>query len=469
MPTATFYTTAKRSNSTKQPSGGVAISVLLKDGCDFLAPVFRLEYASTPNWTMASFEGRIYFITGVTSYRNNIWDVAAVVDVLATYKTAIGATSAYVIFANTTNLQIIDPRLPIKTAPIVDYRNANVPHLSTVGTYLLSVVGAANGAGATRGPRTYALSAGALANVLQRMQSYISDLGSADTDTFQAILTIGRQLSGAGSIMENIRGCTWVPWDVPAMGGVTLEKIWLGLFDCSYDSAQTGIEVAGYAVETPVTVETVSVAIPWAFNDWRRNSPYTQVYLYIPFIGLMQLSSENLAAASALDLIIAVNRLTGNINVQVKAGGEFIGTYSGSTGIGIPVGSGGAPSIFAAVGEISRGASMAAGLVNPGAGAVLGAVANASHIAPNTISAGNLSGGAGIGLDLVVSCYTVSHDTSAPPDTLAPAVGVPVNAVHTLSDFAGFIQCQGASISVDATDTEREQINGYLNGGFFYE
>lgn len=464
--TATFYTYSKRENSTAVPTGGTAVAVNLKADTSLLTPTLLLQWGSRPGWSMFLFEGRYYFVTNISSPRNGQWEVSGRVDVLATYKAQIGSTAAYIVYANGGNVEIIDTRLPIKTTPVVDYRNANVPGLSQSGAYLLTVVGASDTAGGTQGARTYALSAGALGNVLGSVRQYISDIGAQDTSSMEAILSIGRQLVGAGAVTENIRGCTWVPWDVVSMGDVTNEKIWLGLFDCSTGRV---VDVAGYAIDVPVKSVTLSVTIPWQAADWRRNSPYHQVYLYIPFVGLVPVSSENLAAASALDLVIAVNRLTGNINVQVKAGGELIGTYSAATGIGIPVGAAGAPAELAAVGALAQGASLVAGMAHAEAGNILGTMAAASHIAPNTICAGNLSGGAGIGLDQVVSCYTVFHDVSDDPANLGPVIGVPYNLVAAISSISGFVQTAQASVAIAGTDQERQQINTLLNGGIFYE
>lgn len=115
MATATFYTTAKRHNSTLIPSGGTDLSVSLKNGCDLLAPTFYLDYNQVPTWSMMRFAGRYYFITGITSLRQDYWQIDAEVDVLATYKAQIRATRPFVLYADINNTEIIDNRLATKT------------------------------------------------------------------------------------------------------------------------------------------------------------------------------------------------------------------------------------------------------------------------------------------------------------------------------------------------------------------
>ena len=459
MANATFYKISKRHNSTLQPSGsGTVIDVQLKNGSDIIAPVFLLSLASLPDYSMMVFEGRTYFITGISSVRDNLWEISAEVDVLATYKTNILATTAFIEYSTNGNTNIIDSRLAITTPKLFDYVDTPLSDfVSTTGTYLLTVCGAAPAGGqgtthtpGTQGSRTYALSAGTLANVFASAKDYIDNIGSADTDTFGAVKSLARNLVGIGDINSTIKGCTWVPWNISAMGDVTLDWIWLGIFD-------TGL--SGYSIDVPIKNYETSISIPWHFTDWRRNSPYTQIYLYIPFVGLVQLSSENLIGESVVYVRVAINRINGNCNFEVRAGNQIIGTYSASTGVGIPVGASGLSGETAAIGAIAHVGSMALG---GAAGAVAGAVAQISQIAPNTITAGNLSGGASAGLDLNLRCYTVSHGVSG------TALGVPVFNMNVIPN-SGYVKTRDASVSGSMTDTERSRINMLLDGGVYIE
>lgn len=461
MATATFYTTAKRHNSTLIPTAGTDYDVVLKNGSDLITPTFYMNLNRVPNWSMMQFEGRYYFITGITSLRHDYWQIDADVDVLATYKTNITRSTQFVVYANTSNTEIIDSRIPIKTTKTV---SAVVTPLSdfcdSTGTYLLTVSGAGSDANDTNGPTTYALTRGALNAVMSSVKNYVDNLGSADTESFEAILTIGRQLVGCGHITENILGCTWIPWNVVAMGDVGMEDIYLGVFETTK---------SGFCVHEPIKTYTTTISIPWQTNDWRRNSPYTQVYLYIPFVGLIHLSSENLINETELSVTVSINRINGNCNFMVSAGDQIIGTYSAATGVGIPVGASGISGETASIGALAHGAAMIAGMAGQSllaAGA--GAVAGVSHIAPNSITAGNLSGGAASGLSLNLRCYTVLHDTVVAPSNLSATVGVPVNRATTLS-YTGFVQTQNASVSGSMTDTERARINSLLDGGIYIE
>ena len=47
--------------------------------------------------------------------------------------------------------------------------------------------------------------------------------------------------------------------------------------------------------------------------------------------------------------------------------------------------------------------------------------------------------------------------------------GRPVALTHAISNHSGYVQCDGASVSITGDAWERDQINSYLNSGFFYE
>lgn len=64
---------------------------------------------------MMQFAGRYYFITGITSLRQDYWQIDAEVDVLATYKSDIQATTAFILYDAAANSELVDTRLAVQT------------------------------------------------------------------------------------------------------------------------------------------------------------------------------------------------------------------------------------------------------------------------------------------------------------------------------------------------------------------
>ena len=449
MATAIFYTASKRENSTLAPSGaGVSLDVLIKDTTSFLNPVFRISYSSRPAFSMCSFEGRYYFVDDIISVHNNLWDIVCRVDALATWKSAIQATTAFVLYDETANTDIVDGRLPIETDENVSINNVTYfsPYYSATGCYLLTAVN-------RDGCFTYTMSEGELTQFLTGLINFINGHITGAT-VEDAVTEVGKMLVGSGNVMDNIKGLCWVPFNSSDLGSVS-RILAVGL----YDNNDTCTYVTGLANIS----WTQRINIPWQTTGWRRTQPYTQVYVYIPYIGTVMIPAGNITQETSLDVRFSVNKRNGAMGVDIygTASGERVYTGSGSTAVSIPIGA----SALNAGAMVTGGIAVAANLLT---GNVLGAAANAfNSIQSNPQSAGGIAGGAGSGLTQDLICFTVFHDVSDNP--AAMALGTPAFATKSLSTLSGYIQCQGASVSGAMTAQERTIINNYLNGGFYLE
>lgn len=453
MANATFYRTSKRHNSTLQPSGsGTDIDVQLKNGSDIIAPVFLLSLASLPDYSMMVFEGRTYFITGISSVRDNLWEISAEVDVLATYKSNILATSAFVIYDAAANTELVDSRLPIVTTPTIGTNSARFsPYYAALGTFIFTAIN-------TDGCKSYCMSGNQLRSVMSNLQQWIAGEITIPGDIIDAVIEVGQFLVGSGNIMNNIKGVTWVPFDYSSfLSGAETVKIGL------YDNSPVSVGTIGTGFQTFSWTQRID--IPWEFTDWRRNSPYTQIYAYIPYVGCISIPPCNAINDSSLDFEFSVNKLTGALAVEVHGAtsGETFYVGSGTTGCSIPIGISGFNAATAVAGAFQAASSIIAG-------DFVGAAKNAYNgIQGNAQSAGAIAGGAGAGLNQNIIVKTISHNTNVEPNTVGAAIGTPTMANHSLSGKTGYVQTQQFSVSGSMTDTERSRINMLLDGGIFIE
>ena len=511
MATATFYTTAKRHNSTLVPTSGTDQTVYLKDGSDLLTPTFKINNSGVPAWTMMLFEGRYYFITGIRSVRQDLWEIDAAVDVLATYKSIITGSTQYVEYENTTNAQIVDDRIPVKTTASYSKNYVTIDPALMTGQWRCAVTAAGND-----GTATYLLTP---AQVRQLVNStdldnwfnslwsdVMNDMNDADSDISlavasgtninvdaQAVTTevdglsvIGRGVASVISLtaqavcsymktvltslakafrkiistpsaMDCIKSACWIPWEVAGDGST--RYIYLGEF-------KTGVQAA--PVVNPIIHNQVTVPIPWQATDWRRNSPYHQIYLYLPFMGDVELSPSDLIGESNLKVYWSLNIVNGSMNYRVATATNdtTIGVYSCSCGVPYPIGASNVTpgTWFNAIGGA---AAAIAGSQTLGAAAL--AYASLSSIRPSVSCVGGGGGGAGSGLDLRIIIHSVYHDTVVAPSNLAQSVGVPVCQRKALSAVTGYVKTKLASVAGSMTDTERELINNLLDGGIFIQ
>ena len=510
MATAYTYSTAKRHNSTLVPTGGSSITVNLKGGSDLLTPTFLINQAAVPSWSMMSFEGRYYFVTGVRNIRNDLWEVDAKVDVLATYKSNIQAMSAFCLYDTATNSEIIDNRLAAKTTATFSQNYYTVAPALMTGqwkvavtvtgddstcTYLLTPAqvkalcnstdfnnwfnslwasitsedSVITGNQTTDINKSTAFEAEAAAittevqglSVVGKAMSLAARAGSqiiADCirNSIQALAKLFRQLIATPSAASCIRSATMIPFDT--VGDGVMQNIFLGEYD-------TGIQAL--PVINPIQTGSVVVTIPWQATDWRRNAPYHQIYIYLPFVGTIQLSPSDLIGCSTITVYWSVNVISGSMSYQMVTNKSTeLGTYSANIGIAIPIGA-------SNITQMPDFGSMAAGITAAAAGNAVGvaiSVASASinAIRPTISGTGGGGGGAASGLSRQINIMSVFHDTNTSPTNPSAVLGTPALRSRTLA-FTGYVQTQGASVSGSMTDTERNEINMLLDGGIFIE
>lgn len=464
---------SKRKNSTKQPTGGTDVTCVLKDPCGILAPVFEVSasYAGT-NYVYVASWSRYYFVTDVEYVTNDIILLHCAVDVLASYKSSIASTSAFIQYATGGSDAIIDTRIPMKSGLVAATpTTASFPWTvdPSNGRYLLTVM-------SKTGVKTYNMNYVKLVSLLSDLDNWTDDIfnniptpGSNVWDALnyqsKVVYAIGKQIMSFRDASGCLVNCVWIPIDYQS--GVS-DRVYLGNYDTGQNSDYMNNEII---------TANVQLNIPWVYSDWRNNSPYCQMYLYIPFVGNISIDPSLCIGQSNLNLKFGFSRCTGDCSVQVKAGtGITIGTYAVNIAAKYPVGSMQADPIkqVAGVGAAAGGvASTVAGIVTGNAPAIIGGVtalaASPAQFNPHPTVIGGMGGGSGAGLDSDIRLVLLYHDTAEAPGSSNATLGKPVMSTHAISTYSGYIQATCASVPITGTDEEKTQVNAYVNGGFFYE
>ena len=482
MATVKFGTFSKRRNSTKQPTTELSDqrTVYLKEACSQDNPVFICT-GNNFNYNYCEWNSKYYFINEIVSLRNNEIEIHCVLDVLATYKTNILALTAYVMYDSTSNTEIPDNRIPIKTTASVQASTASCPLVPDSGTYILSLTGSNNTTG------IYKVTASELASLIDDV-AYINnnlfdypappqwetyntntDISSVGANIAAAAENLRMnfeyirdclkytvsQFFGSGNCSENIRQCLFIPFNRGTTYGVN--DIYLGTF-------KTQQQLPKLATDT--IYDSATVSIPWQASDYRRRSPYTDVYLYIPYIGMVKLSSENLIGQSSVTVGYALSLRDGSLIATVSSGSQIIGQYSGNVGVSVPVG-------ISNINLPKAAQSVLTGVVAAASkswGALgMSAINLADSVTPNFSCIGGLDGLASIATNQNITCYTVFHDTVAAPNTALQDIGSPTMSPKALSALTGYCQCVDAHVEAPATAEELDTIDSFLNSGFFIE
>lgn len=485
MPTVSFGTFAKRRNSTKQPASlPDQRTVKLKESTSYDAPTFIIT-GDVFNYNYAQWGNRYYFITDVRSLHNNLSEIDCVLDVLATYKSDILASTQFVCYSShRSSIWLPDTRLPSLSLSHVSENHAAISVFSPIGSYVLSVNG-------KNGCELYHVSLNDISDLLDNITQWRSDaedefvdgLTSPGGDIVVATENLYTVLARAGAFGNAyseapscIRSCIWIPFnssvfDVTSAG----KRIYLGQFD-------TGVDAD--AISSQPYTDFVTIPIPWHYSDWRR-STNEQLYLYLPLVGNVAISADNLTHASQITIAYSITPTDGCIAYEVVAGSEVIGTYGATCCANYPIGI----SQQASAGDIinsliSGGEKMISMGVNSSvsplssasaaAGAGFEVMATAYNVtnkmySNNNSSIGGIGGGVGSGLDLAPSLQDVYRETVTSPDAIASTMGYPTMQSMSLASLTGFCQCANAHVEAAAMSRELDIIDAYLNSGFYIE
>lgn len=462
---------SKRENSTLIPTatelqGGTSVQISLKGGCDILNPTFVLNSSNIPagnNYAYLPAFNRYYFITGIASVRENLVEITARVDVLASWKDAILAGTFTILFETNGNSNIVDTRIATKYGQTWRRAVASLGDLILFdgGATCIAVTG-------VNGCTNYVLSYGDIKQLMHEIEAWYTDKYPVTqiTDIGLNIYNVAKNLFTNGSAMESLRAVWWLPIVWPAGTTGNTEKITLGLYDTDID---------GHPITTELFTSTTSVQIPWQFNDWRNTSPYTRIYLYLPLIGTVQLSPSELIGESQLTVNYAVHLISGDVSIEVLANAKSISTYSANIRADLPFGATGitgkqgvnlVSGMLAGAAAVGMGLGAESAKMVGGGLAAMGAAA-LNSLQPVSLGGGGAGGSSSAALTKFVQCMTCCHDTIAAPNSVADTIGIPSGRTGTLQ--TGFVQTENASVSGNMMDVERSQINTYLDRGIYIE
>ena len=217
--------------------------------------------------------------------------------------------------------------------------------------------------------------------------------------------------------------------------------------------------------------DSATVSIPWQATDWRRNAPYHEIYLYIPYVGLITISPSEVIGVTNITVNVSIDTYSGVTSFVVNASnGAVLGQYSTNIAAPYAVGSSNIDIVASGAQIIASAASIAAGAVTGNVPAVaMGALGLTNAIRPMDASISSNGGAAGMGLGNTVKCFTVFHDTTVSPSSVSAVKGTPYNGVMSLSGVSGYVQTAGASLDIAGYGNEKDMVNNYLNGGIYIE
>ena len=462
----------KRVNSTKQPNSAdsVEFPVVLKGDVSLSEPSFTLNMTDIANkyhFNYLQWGNRYYYLNNIVSNNRNEVEVTGSIDALATHKTAIGNTTAFVEYSQSDyNIWINDPRLSMEEMTTITQSGANA-FTGETGTVIITVAGndgQERMLGFTSPFAIDAENAGVLADYF-----YTDDVAEALQKFFN-------------NPFESVIEAHYVPWDCTtgAYGYIMLGNT---------VSDALGHSVKNMALNASTTYHSLALNFP--YNDFRAYEPYTRIYLFLPFVGTVNIdvsrTIENGALPSSVQVGLTKDPISGEIVYSVLCGAyqEF---FSATTAIPLSIGqtsTGAVNAIASTVGGALVTAGAVASMVHTGgitAPAVVGAIGGVTAIGggvvsgfkTDTMSKGGYGAFASSSLFRntnlgQIRCKIVTHGSSQSPASMASVGGRPLFETRRIGTLSGFVKCAGASVNIAGLENEKELVNTFLNGGFYYE
>lgn len=439
-----FGKSDKRVNSTKTPTLSETATCVLKSGTSVEKPTFILQGVSPFDWNVAycATFGRYYFINDVT-YVESTYEISCTCDYLASYKDEILNNTLYVTRSSNVsnfNRYLIDNMFPTTAQPTISQSTATLP-TSTTGSILCCIIGNGDNSFLSLHPATFK----AVTKYLYS-PDYLKGLNTILETPSDVQKEIVRP-------QDYLQSATWIPFTVES-GPPT--QIVLGYVSTDYSGRDVGTG--------EVFTHSISLAVPHHSEGevykYMLFEPFTQYVLTLPFIGTMRLSSKELSNIDALSIKYSVD-INGAIFVTVKAGSVLLFTATGNCGAPVSYSSRSTNVIGTISSAINATFSFATHNILGGVSAIESGV---SSIAPTVETSGG-TGGTMVGSNVIALRAIFANQ----PNRDYEHFGYPVCKKISLSGLSGFLQCENADVMCSATETGKEIINNFLNGGMFIE
>lgn len=462
---------SKRRNSTKQPTNGTTYEVKLKEGCSLENPIFLIDGINL-NVNYALWNGSYYFVTDIILSNNNIYEIHCEMDPLATWKSEIGASTQFVERSSSEyNVDITDTYLSsTQRIARIDTAETSWGQLGLTGCYILRTI-------STSGIHLYACST---LRVFSAVYTQVITPEPGDAEQVEEYGILATSFGKRGLAMLNITdylgGVFWVPFSAASLGS-RVYTLSIGMYG---DLINVGDSYEVYEITNPARESTFDLNLPQnIYSDFRAHSPnFSQYSLSLPGVGMVSLDPLLTRSSNILYLAMNVDLETGAINYRLYCNSEdvtgtMVAEWNGQIGLQIPIGqmaTNGASLISSVVGTV---AGIAGGIASGGAAGAVAAIAagvgGTFDIVHTAITpTANISGGNGnrAAALIAIRCTVVNYGTA---EFATSVIGRPLYRNKVINTLSGFIKCAGASLDIGGVAGEKDTINAYLNGGFYYE
>ena len=488
----------KRPNSTKVPTAaqlaaGVSFSCTLLESTSLMNPTFKLSIGSNPinyNYCYVADFNRYYFVRDVTS-DNNFWYITCEVDPMASHKSDILGGSHYVLrSASSYDEYIVDNVYPTKVEETGEFATGSVDGTSATDPFSFS-----NGHS-----YVWCITGDVITDSLVNQQigsNVYYWMDDRECYSFINYLLDVQQYSGIDPTteysaamqkalmnpMQYINSVILLPFSKND-SLATNNDVKFGYYTITITGTPTPT-VKRLTQGTMMKTQVLEITIPKhpqasSRGKFMNGSPYTSYELYLGAFGNIPIDPASLIDETTLSVTCQTECCTGMTRILVRGKTSNSMIYTGCAQVGVPVTV--SQLTRDMLGEVQNNlnqefatAGALTSIVMGGIGAAGGTFNSIQSIGAMAFDAVRMkyptaSGGGSNGSFLSLHStaylnakfYTVVNQNNT-------EIGRPLYQTKTLSSLSGFCLCSGAEATISGTAAEAEQINNYLNSGFYIE
>ena len=232
-------------------------------------------------------------------------------------------------------------------------------------------------------------------------------------------------------------------------------------------------DINGWELSTTIQEKDLgSIRIPTSFNSFLDYDPFTKINLYLPFIGMVPLSTNDVMGG-IINIKYRFDMLTGSCLAQIFVTNKYLNNanmyqYTGSAAVSLPITSANYSRIFgsaiatigSAAGAIATGGATLAGTALMAGTSALTSGVDIKRSGSMTSNTGALGG--------MKPYVVITTPVSEQPMNYNNLIGNMSNKYAKVSNLTGYNELESFKLNVpDATEAEKAEIETILKSGFY--
>lgn len=244
-------------------------------------------------------------------------------------------------------------------------------------------------------------------------------------------------------------------------GGSVKENIWMGPWEAA--------SATGFRIQSSTAVAIIgSININRYFNNFLDYSPYTNVSLYVPYCGKIELPVD-IVMGKNLQIYISFDYESLNCIAMIYSNGAYVTNIHGNIGkdYSVSATNGFLKGLGSALSVFETTALIGASFVNPGFALELpSSVVNTVNSLSKNYSISKESSNDFTNFKAPQQCCLfISRPRLEDLKGFKKSVGVRCEKFGALSTFSGLTVCRNPHINIECTDTEKDMIKQLLENG----